>query len=209
MNSTLEMANDLRRRLSSLDDASLDLLFREGRSHNGWHARPVSQSLLEELWALAQFAPTSVNCMPARLVFVTSDAGKQRLQPCLSPGNVEKVLSAPVTVIIGFDMDFWQQLPRLFPHADVRDMFRNDPVASEECALRNSCLQAAWLMLAARGLGLDCGPMSGFDSQAVDEAFFAGSTVRSNFLCNLGYGDASKLHQRLPRLSFDEVCTFA
>ena len=209
MNSTLDLACELRQRLSCLDDASLDRLFRDGRSHSAWQTRPVSNTLLEELWALAQFAPTSVNGMPARLVFVTSASGKQRLQPCLSPGNVDKVLSAPVTVIIAFDMNFWQHLPRLFPHADVSGMFRDDHAASEECAFRNSSLQAAWLMLAARALGLDCGPMSGFDRQAVDREFFAGTGVCSNFLCNLGYGDASKLYQRLPRLSFEEVCTYA
>ncbi|WP_442965029.1 malonic semialdehyde reductase [Pseudomonas sp. JH-2] len=209
MNSILEMAEGIRQRTRALDAAGLDLLFREARSHNGWLPRPVGSQLLRQLWELVRYAPTAVNGMPARLVFVTSADGKRRLQPCLNPGNVEKVLSAPVTVIIGYDAAFWEQLPMLFPHADVRAMFSENAEAAELTAFRNSSLQGAWLMLAARALGLDCGPMSGFDSQRLDREFFAGTSIRSNFLCNLGYGDDSRLYPRLPRLSFEEACTHA
>lgn len=203
------VANDVRQQLAALDEAGLDLLFRQARSHNGWQAREVCTELLRQLWELVRYAPTAVNAMPARLVFVISPDGKQRLKPCLSPGNVDKVMAAPVTAIIGYDTLFWEQLPKLFPHADVRGMFRNDPQASEETAFRNSSLQGAWLMLAARALGLDCGPMSGFDAEALNAEFFAGTGIRTNFICNLGYGDPGKLYPRLPRLSFEEACTFA
>ncbi|MNZ06972.1 putative malonic semialdehyde reductase RutE [compost metagenome] len=203
------LANDVRQQLDALDEAGLDLLFRQARSHNGWQAREVGTELLRQLWELVRYAPTAVNGMPARLVFVISPDGKQRLKPCLSPGNVDKVMAAPVTAVIGYDTLFWEQLPKLFPHVDVRDMFRNDPQVSEETAFRNSSLQGAWLMLAARALGLDCGPMSGFDAEALDAEFFAGTGIRTNFICNLGYGDPGKLYPRLPRLSFEEACTFA
>lgn len=209
MNSILEMAEDIRQQASTLDGVGLDLLFREARSHNGWLPRTVGNPLLRQLWELVRYAPTAVNGMPARLVFVTSVEGKRRLRPCLNPGNVEKVLSAPVTVIVGYDAAFWEQLPMLFPHADVRAMFSENAEEAELTAFRNSSLQGAWLMLAARALGLDCGPMSGFDSQRLDREFFAGTSIRSNFLCNLGYGDDSKLYPRLPRLSFEEACTYA
>jgi len=209
MNSMMENAGALQRQLAALDQQGLDLLFRQGRSHNGWLPRGVDEALLRQLWELVRYAPTAVNGMPARLVFVTSREGKQRLQPCLSPGNVEKVMAAPVTAIIGYDVDFWEHLPSLFPHADVRAMFSEDRQIAELTAFRNSSLQGAWLMLAARALGLDCGPMSGFDGERLDQAFFAGTRIRSNFLCNLGYGDAACLYPRLPRLSFEQACAFA
>lgn len=209
MSSILETAENLQRELEALDEKGLDLLFRNGRSHNGWQPREVSARLLRRLWELVRYAPTAVNGMPARLVFVTTADGKKRLEPCLSPGNVEKVLSAPVTVIVGYDIAFWEHLPKLFPHADVREMFSENTEVAELTAFRNSSLQGAWLMLAARALGLDCGPMSGFDGERLDQNFFAGTTIRSNFLCNLGYGDPARLYPRLPRLSFEEACTFA
>ncbi len=209
MNSILEMAEDLREQANMLDDAGLDLLFREARSHNGWLQRSVNNMLLRRLWELVRYAPTAVNGMPARMVFINSADGKRRLRPCLNQGNVEKVLSAPVTVIVGYDAAFWEQLPKLFPHADVRAMFSENAEVAELTAFRNSSLQGAWLMLAARALGLDCGPMSGFDCERLDREFFAGTSIRSNFLCNLGYGDKDKLYPRLPRLSFEEACAFA
>ena len=209
MNSMMETAGHVHRQLLALDDQGLDLLFRQGRSHNGWLPKDVGEPLLRQLWELVRHAPTAVIGMPARLVFVTSAQGKKRLEPCLSPGNVEKVMAAPVTAIIGYDVAFWEQLPMLFPHADVRAMFSEDPQIAELTAFRNSSLQGAWLMLAARALGLDCGPMSGFDGERLDQTFFAGTQVRANFLCNLGYGDPARLYPRLPRLSFEQACSFA
>lgn len=209
MNSMMENAGQPRQAVDALDDDGLDLLFRQGRSHNGWLPRSVDQALLRQLWELVRYAPTAVNGMPARLVFVTSGEGKKRLEPCLSPGNVEKVMAAPVTAIIGYDTAFWEHLPTLFPHADVRTMFSEDQAIAELTAFRNSSLQGAWLMLAARALGLDCGPMSGFDGERLDQTFFAGTRIRANFLCNIGYGDPSRLYPRLPRLSFEQACSFA
>jgi 3-hydroxypropanoate dehydrogenase len=208
MNATLQLAGMLNQQIDRLDESGLDLLFRQARSHNGWQAREVEPQLLRDLWELVRYAPTAVNGMPMRLVFVISAEGKQRLKPCLKPGNVDKVLAAPVTAIIGYDSEFWEQLPRLFPHADVRAMFSDDPISSEVTAFRNSSLQAAWLMLAARAMGLDCGPMSGYEVDLLDQEFFAGTSIRSNFICNLGYGDPSKLFPRLPRLNFEDACTF-
>ncbi|NBA96550.1 malonic semialdehyde reductase [Pseudomonas sp. R5(2019)] len=210
MKSIWDTAGGIRLAIKALDDAGLDLLFRQARTHNGWKPRAVERSTLEQLWELVRFAPTAVNGMPARFVFVTSSEGKQRLKPCLSPGNVDKVMAAPVTVIIGYDTAFWELLPILFPHADdVGALFSENAELAEVTAFRNSSLQGAWLMLAARALGLDCGPMSGFDSERLDRNFFADTTIRSNFLCNLGYGDVKKLYPRLPRLSFEDACTFA
>ncbi|MDR0278741.1 MAG: malonic semialdehyde reductase [Paucimonas sp.] len=205
----MESAGQPRQAVDVLDDDGLDLLFRQGRSHNGWLPRSVDQALLRQLWELVRYAPTAVNGMPARLVFVTSEEGKKRLEPCLSPGNVEKVMAAPVTAIIGYDTAFWEHLPTLFPHADVQAMFSEDQAIAELTAFRNSSLQGAWLMLAARALGLDCGPMSGFDGERLDQTFFAGTRIRANFLCNIGYGDPSRLYPRLPRLSFEQACSFA
>jgi 3-hydroxypropanoate dehydrogenase len=172
----------------------LDLIFRNARTHNVWLDKPVEDALLRQVYDLAKMGPTSANMCPMRVVLVKSPEAKERLKPALAAGNVDKTMAAPVTAIIGMDIHFFEQLPRLFPHVDAKAWFKNlaDDVL-EYTALRNSALQGAYFMLAARALGLDCGPMSGFDNAKVDETFFAGTTVKSNFLCNLGYGDASKL----------------
>ena len=156
-----------------------------------------------------KMAPTSANCSPARLVFVRSDEAKAKLKPCLMEGNVEKTMSAPVCVIVGMDMQFYDQLPKLFPHADARSWFAGNDAAIQATAFRNSSLQGAYLIMAARALGLDCGPMSGFDAAAVEAAFFPEGNVKANFLINLGYGDATKVYPRSPRLAFDEACRIA
>ena len=190
-----------------LNDEGLDLLYRKARTHNAWLDKPVDDALLRQVYDLARMGPTSANMCPLRVVFVKSPEAKERLRPALHPGNVEKTLAAPVTAILGMDVHFYEQLPKLFPHADARAWFKDLPDGVlEHIALRNSSLQGAYFLLAARALGLDCGPMSGFDNAKVDAAFFAGTTIKSNFLCNLGYGDASKLHPRSPRLSFEEAC---
>lgn len=201
-----EHAQALQSKAHAMDADTLDLLFREARSHNGWQAIPVPDSTLKALYDIVRWGATSMNCCPARFVFVRSDEGKQRLEPALAEANRAKVLSAPVTVIIAYDLAFYERLPELFPHRDVAPMFRNNPPLAQTTAFRNGTLQGAYLMLAARALGLDCGPMSGFDNQIIDDAFFSGTGNRSNFLCSLGYGNTSKLFQRLPRLDFDSAC---
>ncbi|MDZ5646801.1 malonic semialdehyde reductase [Nitrospirillum sp. BR 11828] len=190
-----------------LTEAGKDLLFRTARTQNGWLDKPVPEALLRELYDLFKFGPTSANASPARVVFVTSPEAKQRLKPALSGNNTEKTMTAPVTAIIGHDLEFYEQLPRLFPHADARSWFTSSEELARTTAFRNGTLQGAYLMLAARSLGLDCGPMSGFDNAKVDAEFFPGGTVKSNFLCNLGYGDPSKVFPRLPRLAFEEACS--
>jgi 3-hydroxypropanoate dehydrogenase len=189
----------------SLSDQALAQLFRDARTHNAWHNKPVDDALLQQLTELVLLGPTSANSSPARFVFVKTPEGKEKLRPALSPGNVEKTLAAPVTVIVGMDMAFYEYLPKLFPHADARSWFAGNERAIADTAFRNSTLQGGYLILAARALGLDTGPMSGFDAPTVDAAFFAGTTVKSNFLINLGYGDGSKLHPRNPRFTFDEA----
>ena len=190
-----------------LNDEALDLIFRKARTHSVWQAKPVDDALLQQVYDLAKMGPTSANMCPMRIVFVKSAEAKEKLKPTLDPGNVDKTMKAPVTAIIGMDVRFYEQLPKLFPHADAKAWFKDLPESVlEYTALRNSSLQGAYFMIAARALGLDCGPMSGFNNAKVDEAFFAGTTVKSNFLCNLGYGDATKLYPRSPRLSFDEAC---
>ena len=192
---------------SQLDDAHKDLIFRQARSHSAWLDKPVPDDLLRQVYDLAKMGPTSANMCPMRLVFVRSSAAKEKLKPPLDPGNVAKTMAAPVAAIVAMDLRFYEKLPKLFPHADARSWFKDLPEkVLETMALRNSSLQGAYLMLAARSLGLDCGPMSGFNNAKVDEAFFAGTTIKSNFLCCLGYGDASKLFPRSPRLDFDEAC---
>ncbi len=188
-----------------LDNTALRQLFLEARSHNKWQARDVPDSLLEELIDTMKMAPTSANCSPARIVFVKSKEAKARLKPHLSEGNAEKTMSAPVTAIIGHDLAFYEHLPKLFPHTDARAWFAGKPEKIAVTAFRNGTLQGAYLMLAARALGLDCGPMSGFDNTGVDAAFFQGTEIKSNFLCNLGYGDPSGVMQRSPRMSFSEI----
>lgn len=192
--------------MPTLDDAALDLLFRAARTHDGWRDQPVPETLLRAVWDLAKWGPTSANCLPARIVFVTSPEAKARLKPCLMEGNVEKTMAAPATAIIGHDLEFFERLPRLFPHVDARSWFVGDEALIQATAFRNSSLQGAYFMLAARALGLDCGPMSGFDAAKVEAEFFPGGRVKANFLCNLGHGDPAKLHPRGPRLAFEEVC---
>lgn len=189
---------------NALNTASLDQLFREARTHHHWQDKPVSADTLQALYALAIQGPTAANTLPARFVFVQSAEAKAQLQPHLAPGNVEQTLAAPVTVIVGMDYDFPEHLPRLFPFADARSWYVGNDALIAETALRNSTLQAAYLLIAARALGLDAGPMSGFDNAGVDATFFTGSAVKSNFLINLGYGDASRLHPRAPRPDFAE-----
>ena len=198
------------RGLPTLSDAALDMLFREARSHNAWLPRPVSDAQLRALYDLLKWGPTASNAMPARIHFVRTPQGKARLKPCLSPGNVDKTMSAPVTAIIGYDLAFYEHLPRLFPHnATMRDHFAGEEKRAHAltAAFRNGSLQGAYLILAARAIGLDCGPMSGFNPECVDREFWAGTHIRTNFLCNLGYGDPSKLFGRHPRLGFDEACS--
>ena len=198
---------EVRRQIASLHDAALDLLFREARTHNGWTDRPVSDDTLRELYDLLRMGPTSANCSPARIVFVKSADARQRLAPALSSGNLAKALQAPVTAIIGYDLRFYDRLPELFPHSpDARSWFTSSEALAQETAFRNGTLQGAYLIIAARALGLDTGPMSGFNNAKVDEAFFAGTSVRSNFICSLGYGDPSKVFRRSPRLPFEEAC---
>ncbi len=189
-----------------LDDHALDLLFRTARTHNLWRDIPVPEETLRAIHALMCLGPTSANCQPARLLFVRSPEAKAHLQPALMEGNVEKTMTAPVTAIIGHDLTFHEQLPRTFPQADARSWFISNDSLIRDTAFRNGTLQGAYLIMAARALGLDCGPMSGFDNAMVDRVFFPDGTVRSNFLCNLGYGDPSGLYPRNPRLSFAEQC---
>ena len=190
-------------------NTTTEQLFTEARTHNAYLATPVSDAQLQALYDLLKWAPTSANSSPARFVFVRSVDARERLAACMAPANQAKVRQAPVTAIIGMDMAFHEQLPRLFPHTDARAWFAGKPELIQATAMRNSSLQGGYLILAARALGLDCGPMSGFDAAAVDAAFWAGTTVRSNFVCTLGQGDPSKLHPRNPRLSFDEACRLA
>jgi len=192
---------------TSLSDAALDTLFREARSYNRWTSEAVPERKLHELYELLKFGPTSVNCSPARFVFVTSAASRSRLINCLIPTNVIKVETAPVTVIIGMDEKFYEKIPTLFPHNPAAADWFKDPSLGQITMMRNGTLQGAYLMLAARAVGLDCGPMSGFDNAKVDAEFFAGSSVKSNFICALGTGSQEMLFPRSPRLSFDEACT--
>ncbi|MEQ9555380.1 MAG: malonic semialdehyde reductase [Rhodospirillales bacterium] len=187
-------------------ESALDQLFRDARTHNGWTDEPVGEDLLRRLWDLVKMAPTSANCSPARLVFVTSAAAKEKLKPCLMDGNVAKTMAAPVTVIIGQDMEFHERLPELFPHTDARAWFAGNDDLIASTAFRNATLQGGYLIMAARALGLDCGPMSGFDAAKVDAAFFAGTRVTANFLCNIGHGTTEDLFPRAPRLAFDDAC---
>lgn len=192
-----------------LDTAALATLYTEARTHSHWTDAPVPDELLCRIYELTRMAPTSANCSPGRFVFVRTPEAKQRLAPALSKGNLDKTLAAPVTVIVAWDTAFYEALPRLFPHTDARSWFTGSPAAAHETAFRNGSLQAAYLILAARALGLDAGPMSGFDKAKVDAAFFAGTTWTTNLLINLGHGDRSRLHERLPRLPFDEACRLA
>jgi 3-hydroxypropanoate dehydrogenase len=184
-------------------------LFDNARSHNEFAATAIPETTLRQLYDLLKWAPTSANCSPARFIFVTTPEAKARLLPAMSPGNLEKTRLAPVSVIIGMDMAFYDKLPQLFPHADAKSWFVGNEAMIAATAFRNSSLQGAYLILAARSLGLDCGPMSGFDAAKVDAEFWAGGSVKTNFIVNLGHGDASKLFSRSPRLSFEEACQIA
>lgn len=186
-----------------LGDAALDQLFRAARTYNGYHDTPVTAAQLEAIWELMKFGPTSSNCLPARIVWCTSAEAKERLAACAMPTNGVKIRKAPVTVIIGMDMEFFENLPELFPHTDARSWFVGNDALIAATALRNSSLQGAYLIMAARALGLDTGPMSGFDNDAVDAAFFADQpSVKSNFIATLGHGDSATLHARGPRPGF-------
>jgi len=189
-----------------IDNAALDDLFNNARTHNGWQDKPVTDAQLHQLYDLVKWGPTSANCSPARIVFVRSAEEKEKLVACVSPGNADKTRAAPVTAIIGMDMAFYDKLPQLFPHADARSWFAGNQPVIDATAFRNSSLQGGYFILAARALGLDCGPMSGFDADKLNAAFFTGTSVKVNFICSLGYGDPSKLFGRSPRLSFDEAC---
>jgi 3-hydroxypropanoate dehydrogenase len=189
-----------------LNQAALDTLFYTAHTHNGWLDREVTDAQLEHLYDLLKWAPTAANGSPARLVFVRSAEAKAKLLPALSAGNADKTMAAPVTVIVGMDMAFYEKLPQLSPAVDARSWFAGKEEAIRSTAFRNSSLQGGYLIMAARAIGLDCGPMSGFDNARVDEAFFAGTAVKSNFLCNLGYGDLAKVRPRAPRLAFGEAC---
>lgn len=185
-----------------------DIIFRQARTHRYWQNRPVEEAHLREVYDLAKMGPTSANTCPMRVVFVQSKEAKERLRPALDEGNVDKTMSAPVTAIIAQDLTFYEELYRLNPHAkNARSWFEGNMPLIQETAFRNSTLQGAYFMIAARACGLDCGPMSGFNKELVDKIFFPETSYRSNFLCNLGYGDHQKLHPRQPRLSFEEVCT--
>jgi 3-hydroxypropanoate dehydrogenase len=191
-----------------LDDRALDVIFRHARTHNAWLPKPVSDETLRRFYDLMKWGPTSANCSPARILFVRSPEAKKRLKPALSDGNRDKTLAAPVTAILGYDLEFYDMLPRLFPHdQSARSWFAGKPEVIRNTAFRNGTLQGAYMIIAARAVGLDCGPMSGFDNDKVDAEFFAHSSVRSNFLCNLGYGDPKALFPRSPRLPFDEACS--
>jgi 3-hydroxypropanoate dehydrogenase len=196
----------MRQRLS---DAALATLFVEARTQNAWRDTPIPDVTLKELYALASLGPTSANCSPARFVFIRTAAGRERLKPALSKGNLHKTMTAPVNVLVAWDTAFFEALPRLFPHVDAKPWFTGSAAFAEETAFRNGSLQAAYLIIAARALGLDVGALSGFDKTIVDAEFFKGTTWTTNFIVNLGAGEASALHPRLPRLGFDEACHFA
>jgi 3-hydroxypropanoate dehydrogenase len=191
-----------------VDDASLDLLFRKARSHNGWLDKPVTDELLRQLYELMKWGPTSANCSPARIVFVRTPANKERIRPALSPNNVEKTMTAPVIAIVAYDSRFYEHLPQLFPrNPQVAELFASNAALSATTAFRNGTLQGGYFLLAARAVGLDCGPMSGFDNAKIDAEFFPDGRFKSNFLCGLGHGDLAKVLPRSPRLAFEEACT--
>ncbi|CAG4910366.1 unnamed protein product [Acidocella sp. C78] len=190
----------------TLDAGALDALFRTARTKSAWTGAPVPDDTLQELYDLLKYGPTSANCSPARFLFLRSPESRERLKPALNPGNIDKTMAAPVTVIVAHDPQFYEHLPKLFPHADARAWFAGNPDLAEETAFRNGTLQGAYLIMAARALGLDCGPMSGFDKAKVDQTFLSDQGWRSNFLINLGYGEPADPFPRAPRLGFDEAC---
>jgi 3-hydroxypropanoate dehydrogenase len=192
-----------------LKQETLDQLFNKARTHSAWQNKPVSDDTLRQIYETMKYGPTSANTSPARFVFVKSKEGKEKLLACMQPGNVEKTKAAPVTVIVAHDLEFYEKLPKLFPQADARSWFAGNKVAIETTAFRNGSLQGAYFIIAARAFDLDCGPMSGFDNAKLDDAFFKGTSWKSNFVCNLGYGEPSKLHPRNPRLDFADACKIA
>ena len=193
--------------MSVFDLKSKNLIFKEARTHNDWLDKDISNDILMEIYDLMKWGPTSANCSPTRIIFVKSKASKDRLLPFVIESNLEKTKSAPVTAIIGYDINFHDHLPKLFPHnPDAQNWFNHSIDIAEETAFRNGSMQGAYFIIAARALGLDCGPMSGFDKEGVDNEFFRGTNIKSNFLCNLGYGDKTKLFERSPRFKFNEIC---
>jgi len=197
----------LHSRVSRLSDDAIDLILREARSHYAWTDKPIPEGLLEEIYEITINGPTSMNTLPARFIFVKSPEGKERLAKSLKPQNIPKMMGAPVTAIIAQDMNFWHELPFLFPHEDRRHLFDGKEAYCKDTADRNATLQGAYFMIASRAVGLDVGAMSGFSNAIVDEEFFEGTTLKSNFLCNIGYADETALFQKLPRFTFDQVCS--
>ena len=197
---------DLKNNSDPLSDKQLALLFGEARSMNGWQDKAVSDDMLKSIYELTKMGPTSTNCCPARFKFIKSDEQKQLLKEALLPNNINKVMTAPVIAIIGYDLNFSDNMAKLFPHMDVAPMYKGNAEFNQATAFRNSSLQGAYFMMVSRALGLDCGPMSGFNNDLVDETFFKDTNIKSNFLCCIGYGDPSKIFMRLPRLDFDDAC---
>lgn len=204
-----QQVRELRKKIGRLDDASIELILTGARSHYAWKDTPVSEEQIRTMYDMVKMGSTSMNGCPARFVFVTSDEGKAKIVKSLKPTNVPKVAGAPLTVIVAHDMEFWKQLPYLFPHEDRRHMFEGKESYIKDTAYRNATLQGAYLMIAARAIGLDVGAMSGFSNEIIDEEFFKGTSLRSNFLCNIGVADETALFQRLPRFDFEQACTFA
>ncbi len=193
--------------MNAISDIALNQLFTEARTHNAWLPKKVTDQTLHDIYELAKWGPTSANLSPMRILYLRDGQAREKLYPALAPGNVDKVKASPVTAVIALDEQFYTYALKLFPHAPkISEMFSKDKGLSDTTALRNSSLQGAYFILASRALGLDCGPMSGFDNKKLDEAYFGGTTWKSNFICNLGYGDKTKLFPRLPRLSFEEAC---
>jgi 3-hydroxypropanoate dehydrogenase len=191
----------------TVNQQALQQLFLDARSHSAWQDKPVTEKQIKEIYDLTKMGPTSANSCPARFIFIRSDEAKKRLKACLDEGNVEKSMTAPAVAIVGMDMEFYEQLPKLFPHTDARSWYAGKDAKIFDAAFRNSSLQGAYLIMAIRSLGLDAGPMSGFDSEKLDAEFFPDGKVKSNFICAFGYGDESKLYPRGPRLEFDEACS--
>ncbi len=187
-------------------EAGLDLIFRTARTQRSWHPETVAEELLRRIYDLAKMGPTSANCMPARFIFVVTPEGKEKLRPALSAGNLTQTMTAPVTAIVGYDLEFYEKLPELYREADAKSWFTGSPELIRETAFRNSSLQGAYLVLAVRSLGLDAGPMNGFDQEKVNAAFWPDGKTKANFLCNIGYGDDARLKPRNKRLAFDEAC---
>jgi len=203
-----QSVRELREKIQKLDSNSLDLILNNARSHYAWQDKPVADEILEKIYEITSAGPTSMNTCPARFVFVKSQEGKERLAKSLKPANVVKMMSAPVTAIIAWDPEFWKKLPFLFPHDNRIPFFEGKPEYCYDTAFRNSTLQGAYFMIAARALGLDVGPISGFSNEIVDQEFFSENHWKSNFLCNLGYADETALFQKLPRFSFEQVCSY-